>query len=507
MNATVPLRTAVITGIAMILALMVGYAVANPYQTSHLAFIGLVLGGMAIPLILRWHHLALILVWNAWLVVPFLPSSMELWVAVGGLSLTVTIMRISLLQERSGFIRMPSVERPLILLCLVVLFTMNMSGGIGSRLLGSELWGAGKYISILGSIIGYFALTAHAIPRHLGPRLASLFFLAGVTGVGSTIVYVVGPSLYWLFVLFPPETVVLQMEGGHTTMVRYAGLSLGASAACSAMLARFGLRGVLDWHRPWRLILFGVVFVAGFFGGFRSYIVLMLLLFIALFFFERLHRTRHLLVLGLVVILAGTFLFAFVDRLPLPVQRAVSFLPLEIHPDARRDAQGTLDWRFQMWKHVVPEIPQYLWIGKGYSFSGLDYTLTQLALERGIIRSSYEAALVSGAYHQGILTLLLPLGLPGLIAFLWFCWAGLRVLYRNYRYGPESLRSANTFLISMFGARLVFYIFLYGQFELDLPLFVGIVGLSISLNGGVCGPETASEDPVPEMALAEPKPI
>jgi O-antigen ligase len=180
------------------------------------------------------------------------------------------------------------------------------------------------------------------------------------------------------------------------------------------------------------------------------------------------------------------------------VQRAVSFLPVDIDPDARRDAQGTLDWRFQMWKHVIPEIPNYLWIGKGYSFSGLDYTLTQLAVQRGIISSAYEAALISGAYHHGVLTLLLPLGLPGLLAFLWFCWAGLRVLYMNHKYGPEHLRSANTFLISIFCARLVFYIFLYGQFELDLPLFVGIVALSLSLNGGVCRPPSRRDEPAPE---------
>ena len=506
MNATVPIRTLATLGIAMILALMVGYAVASPHQTSNLAFLALLLGGMSIPLILRWHHSALVLAWNAWLVVPFLPSSMELWVALAGLSLTITILRTTLLHERSGSIRLPSVERPLILLCLVVLATIAVSGGLGSRMLGSEMWGAGKYISIMGSIIGYFALTAHSIPRHLGPRLASLFFLSGVTGMGSTLVYLVGPAFYWLFFIFPPELVALQMEGAHSSMVRYAGLSLGARAICFAMLARYGLRGMFDLRQPWRIVLFLTVFVMGFFGGFRSYIILMLMVMAAMFWFERLHRTRHLLFLGLTLALVSSFLIAFADRLPLPVQRAMSFLPIEIHPDARRDAQGTLDWRFQMWRHVVPEIPNHLWIGKGYSFSGLDYVMTQLALERGIITSSYEAALISGAYHQGILTLILPLGLPGFLAFFWFCWAGLRVLHRNYRHGPEHLKSANTFLLSMFSARLVFYIFLYGQFELDLPLFVGIVALSISLNGGVCGPPTATPEPEPQPDLDAPVP-
>jgi hypothetical protein len=503
MNATVPVRTVVIAGTAVLLALSLGYALAGSHQVVNLMFVALVLGVMAIPLVLKWHHAALVLAWNAWLVVPFLPSSMELWIALSGLSLAVTILRSTLLRERREFIRVPQVERPLIALFLVVLLTITLTGGLGSRLLGSEMWGAGKYLSILGSIIGYFALTAQRIPSTLGPRMASFFFLSGVTAMGSTLVYVVGPALFWLFFLFPPELVALQMEGAHSSMVRYAGLAIGARAICFALLARYGLRGVLDWHRPWRLGLFGIVFVAGFFGGFRSYIILMLMIITALFFFEGLHRTRYLFAFTLGGVLAGAILVSFADQLPLPVQRAVSFLPIDIHPDARRDAEGTLLWRFEMWKHVVPEIPKYLWVGKGYGFSGLDYVLTQLAFQRGIIFSSYEAALINGAYHQGVLTLLLPLGLPGLIAFFWFCWVALRVLYRNYKYGPDALRIVNTFLLSIFCARLLFYIFLYGQFELDLPLFVGVVGLGLSLNGGVCSPPSASDG---RAAIAEPAP-
>jgi len=66
-----------------------------------------------------------------------------------------------------------------------------------------------------------------------------------------------------------------------------------------------------------------------------------------------------------------------------------------------------------------------------------------------------------------------------------FCVASLRVLYRNYRYSPPELRSINTFLLSYFIGRLLFYLVFYGKFYLDLMLFTGIIGLSLSLNGGV----------------------
>ena len=109
------------------------------------------------------------------------------------------------------------------------------------------------------------------------------------------------------------------------------------------------------------------------------------------------------------------------------------------------------------------------------------------AVRRGVIYTVDEATLINGTYHQGILTIIIPFGIWGLLLFGWFCWSALKILCRNSRYGSESLRVINVFLLSMFICRLVFFIFLYGQFELDLPVFVGLIGLSISLNGGVKG--------------------
>ncbi len=60
------------------------------------------------------------------------------------------------------------------------------------------------------------------------------------------------------------------------------------------------------------------------------------------------------------------------------------------------------------------------------------------------------------------------------------------MLRSNYLFGDPSLTQVNTFLLAYFVARLIFYIVFYGQFDLDLPMFAGVVGLSVCLNGGVC---------------------
>jgi len=100
-----------------------------------------------------------------------------------------------------------------------------------------------------------------------------------------------------------------------------------------------------------------------------------------------------------------------------------------------------------------------------------------------------------GNYHNGPLTVLLTFGLGGMIAFLWFSAAAVRVLYRNYVHAPPHLRTINTFLLSYFLMRLLYFLVFYGQIAEDFYLFTGLVGLSIALNNGI--------QPKPQVRLAE----
>jgi hypothetical protein len=304
-----------------------------------------------------------------------------------------------------------------------------------------------------------------------------------VTAVFSDLVYLAGPSAYFLYAFFPAE-LAYNLAVSRDVLVRLTGFSWAAQAVCWFLILRYGIRGLMDLQRPWRMIFFLVCFGVGLTGGFRSTILLTLLVFAAQFYFEGLVRTRFLIVFLAIGFLLAMVTVVFVDKMPLAVQRSLSFLPIKVDPGARRDAEGTLEWRLVIWRTVAPDVPKYLLLGKGYSYSGTDYVLTSEAIRRGIF-PEYEETLVSGNYHSGILTLLIPFGAAGALAFIWFCGAGLVVLYRNYRYSSDALRRVNTFLLAYFVARLVFYVVFYGQFDLDLFVFTGLVGLSISLNAGV----------------------
>jgi len=197
--------------------------------------------------------------------------------------------------------------------------------------------------------------------------------------------------------------------------------------------------------------------------------------------------------------IGGGFVLTQAEKLPLVVQRTISFLPVNVSSTVKGSADTSLDWRLRMWRVVLPEVPGHLLLGKGY---GLDPTAIYFSGDSSA-NSDFEWAVVSGDYHNGPLSLVIPLGIWGVIAFGWFCVASLRYLYRNYQTGAPELRPINTMLLSCFAARLVFFLIFFGGFWGDLFLFTGIVGLSVSLNGTEPVKEARPEAEILEEELAE----
>src|SRR5678815_2292803 len=68
---------------------------------------------------------------------------------------------------------------------------------------------------------------------------------------------------------------------------------------------------------------------------------------------------------------------------------------------------------------------------------------------------------------------------------LWFLGASARALYRNYRYGNPAYGKLNRFLLAFFISKTIFFLFAFGSLFPDIAMFTGLVGISISLNGGV----------------------
>lgn len=488
------------------LAILLGVMLSDPLTTNSLILVSASFALLLSPLLIKSHHSFVIVAANAFVNVFFLPGQPQLWVLANAISFGMAIVSRPLDRSQKRLVGSRSITWSLIALFVVVLVTAKESGGIGIRAFGSSVYGGKRYVWLIMGIAGYFALTSQPVAEGTRHRLVSWYFLSGITSAVGNLAYALGPTFYFLFLLFPVEW-ALQQAGADQTgndLVRLSGLGPAAGAVQTFLLAKYGIRGLLDIRQPWRLAFFILSIVCAMFSGFRSTIVVLILILSFQFYYERLFRTR----LFPIALASGVAAFAILavtaERLPLALQRTLAFLPIRIDPAMRRNADATIEWRVEMWKVLVNQIPQYFWVGKGFAMDPTDMYLAGEAAKRGHAEA-FEGAMIAGDYHSGPLSVIIPLGIFGVISFGWFLIASYKVLRRNYLYGDPSLQQANTLFLSLFMARIIFFMFFFGGFSTDLWLFTSLVGLSISLNRGVCSPAAAQlpdAETIEESSLA-----
>ena len=124
-------------------------------------------------------------------------------------------------------------------------------------------------------------------------------------------------------------------------------------------------------------------------------------------------------------------------------------------------------------------------------------------------QSGTEGAELAGDYHNGPLSVIVPFGIPGVIAFVWFWWACLKVLRQNYLFGDPAFRRVNTFLLAYFIAKIVSFTAVFGGFYSDLAGFTGLVALSVSINGGMARKTVVPQPQIVlnRFKLQPPKPV
>jgi hypothetical protein len=491
-------RAHLIYGICLPLALIVGYLMADPLDSGTMAVVVLVLCVLSIPLLMRWHHPLLVFSCNAVICFNFLPGRPLMWMLMTVVSLFFSLLSRSVGQELR-FFQARGISQSLIFIAVVVMLTGHFSGGIGFASLGGANFGGRKYFSLITSILLYFAISTQYIARSRANLYLALYFLSSLTALVGFVAAYGGPAFYFLVEVFPIEGTISETVSSGDPMAsqvtRLGEFSNVAVGVCCLLLAWYGLKGVLDMKRPWRLAALGLAIIGALSSGFRSNLALILLTLFATFYMEGLFRTRYVVVLVVTLAFGAAVLIPNAHKLPLGMQRAISFLPLDIDPVARDSAESSTQWRLDMWKMVLPDVPKYLIKGKGYSLNPDELYMLAVSTVSGYAASD-EMSMMSGDYHSGPLSVIVPFGIFGVIGFVWFLAASWKALRLNYLHGDQSLRRVNTLLFVYFVVRIVIYVFVYGSFYSDLGVFTSIVGLSLSLNRGVCQP---AEEPEEEM--------
>lgn len=492
MTASNPaLRSLLVYAVVLPLALVLGYLMATPLDPSTFAVVGLVLLLICSPLLLRWHYPLLFLSWNSLAFVFFLPGRPQLWLVMVFVSLGISVIQRTISRDMR-FISATSVVLPLVFLGGVVYWTARQTGGFNMAVFGGMggTVGGKRYLLIFAGIVGFLAMLAHPIPRQKAATYVGMYLLGNLGNAISSSLPYLSSSLYFIYLFFPVENEAygsLASGVGTEGVSRFYGFGVASMSIYFYLLARYGIKDLITGRSLWRSFLFvgAALLTTG--GGFRSSLIMMGMTFFAVFCFEGLLRSKYAVTLGTVCFLGCVLLVPFATKLPLPIQRTLSVLPIEVDPVARMNAQASSEWRVRMWKMVATEVPKYFWFGKGLGIAGQDLELTSTLAQRGG-EGTEEVAMLAGDYHNGPLSVIIPFGVWGALGWLWFLAASIRALYFNYRFGDESLKKINTFLLAYFLAKTLLFFVVFGGFYSDLAVFVGLVGLNLALNGGICKP-------------------
>jgi hypothetical protein len=496
-NAPAILRALVVYAICVPLAIFVGYTLANPFDFSingvwSLGTLGILVAVLASPLLLRWHYPLLLFSWYSSVTFAFLPGAPSLWLFMVVVSLSLSILE-RILNNRTHFIRVPQITWPLLAMLGVVFLTAEMTGGVGLKALGSSVYGGKKYVFLVLSIFSYFALTSRPIPLNHARWFVTLFFLGRATAAIGDF-YPIAPSwLTPLFYVFPPSAYDPN-NPFQIGVTRLGGVGAAAIGIYFWMLAKYGVRGIFQSGKPWRPVLLLILFVLVFLGGFRSALFLFVSTFILKFFMEGLHRTPLLLVFGFIGLMGCVALVPLAHKLPYTFQRTLAFLPLDLDADAKGSADDSWDWRVRMWTALFPQVPKHLLLGEGYAFSSEEYDEMMAGGVLGTATGNFDAAqnplALAGDYHNGMLAVILPFGIWGVLVTFWFLGAALKVMYCNFKYGDPALHNVNGLLLALFSIEAASFASCVGGQSLagEMSMFISYLGLSIALNNGVCGP-------------------
>ena len=494
-NPAAAMKMLITYAVCIPLAIFVGYLLTNPMDYGALGFLAFVLAALISPIFIKWHYPILIFGIGCPMIMFFLPGRPPMWQVVVAVSLSIAIVERTLSSGRR-FISVPAMTAPLMFLLGTIILTMELTGGIGFHQLGSSGGGGQKYVYCFTGIAMFFALVSRGIPKNKRNFYIFIYFFSATLNIFGDIGPMLPPPLNYVNLLIAPSGAALQSDAA-LGVSRFGAISSGCNAVLLWMLAKYGIRGIFLSGTVWRLPAFCLLTAASQLGGYRSALITFLIVFIFLFFLERLHRSKLVFVFLLGGALAGALLVPFAGHLPKVMQRSLAFLPFaNVNSEVRMDAEGSSEWRLAIWRGLLPQIPQYLLLGKGYSFTEADWeymgggAYAGQANAAAQLDATQQALALSSDFHSGPLSTLIGFGIWGAIGMIWLMAATLRLLYRNYRYGDPELKTINAFLLANCFTTIILFLFVMGAFQNDIGNFAKFAGLSVALNWGVRQPQS-----------------
>jgi hypothetical protein len=393
------------------------------------------------------------------LIFPGLPQGLQVVHALMFGFVAVVIARNIILKPASPGRRMSNL---FLLGFLAVIIATAVVRGSGLRFLGSSLWGGMGYIKVV--LAGAFVLTSRYIPltdKQL--RLTILLMLSlSLLPVASQFLYVLSRGSIYQQYYFVEAYVGGLMESLNAIETGRGAVRFHMLATLSSNLLLCGL-ALIPWKSFYKvligLLLFIVLLMAGLSGFRGSFLLAVGTLFILVVITAEDKKYVRLVSLMAIVFMSLAIVYPFTNLLPGSIQRTLSWLPgADIPIEIKIEAMNSVVHRTRVWQMAWNEVPQYLWIGKGFTINPADI----LAIT---VRQDWALnAFLSHNYHSGPLSMLLDTGLFGFIFGTGFMLTSCYEAYRQMSRLPD-----DAFLKR-------FYMVFLAQYIYSVPAFFLIFG-------------------------------
>jgi hypothetical protein len=238
-------------------------------------------------------------------------------------------------------------------------------------------------------------------------------------------------------------------------------------------------------------------------AGFRSALMRVFEVFVLASYFRRgIREVMRAAAPGLGVLVALLLLQGRVISLPFAAQRALSFLPGNWDDDAKLQAEGSTQWRVEMWKAMLTE-DKYIhnkWLGDGFGFTHQQLEIMAAVDMSGSNADQQENLMISGGVHSGPVSSIRYVGYVGLALFLIYLVSLARFSVRLIR------RAQGTPFFPMALAvgvpTIVFpanFVFIFGSYSDDLPGAIMILGTLKLLSNSLDAYEAKIKKSAPEI--------
>lgn len=405
------------------------------------------------------------------IIIPFAPGRPFMWefaALLGWSGLLVTVAMRRYKEDYFNSIR----ENKWLFIGIVgyigVLFMTMYMRGVGLRIIGSGQMGGRFYFQqfICAIFPVIFAMIRPAEKTVV--RLLILQYILSVTFMVSEFVFMFAPREFQFVLQFldvSGDSMAFERQAETFGFQRLASMMYVGQSMIFLLLAVHKLSDFLSARGVYLVPLLLGILYAGLHSGHRITLFIVFGVLVVMAFAQRMYTPRNILIVGTGLSLAFVTLYLTVDQLPMAVQRTVSFLPgLDVQKAAFDDAFGTLDTRRILRQIGMEMIPEYFWVGRGFSFSTAD-NLSMLADPTGI-----GMHVSQGRFYNGLIGLMVNTGFFGTLFMVILMIGGSiltwRILKRVRILGCDDifLRLCGV-LAGLWVANLVAFLFLHGDSE------------------------------------------